>query len=48
MIGALSGATTHLLAGTGGGSKVTKADAASVQIVDEQAFLILLGRRSAG
>ena len=48
VIGALSGATTHLLAGTGGGSKVTKADAASVQIVDEQAFLILLGRRSAG
>ena len=46
--GALSGATTHLLAGTGGGSKVTNADAASVQIVDEQAFLSLLGRRSAG
>jgi DNA ligase (NAD+) len=46
--GAVSDATTHLLAGTGGGSKVTKAGAASVQIVDEQAFLILLGRRSAG
>ena len=46
--GAVSDATTHLLAGTGGGSKVTKADAASVQIVDEQAFLSLLGRRSAG
>ena len=46
--GAVSDATTHLLAGTGGGSKVTKAGAASVQIVDEQAFLSLLGRRSAG
>ena len=46
--GAVSDATTHLLAGTGGGSKVTKAGAASVQIVDEQAFLSLLDRRSAG
>ena len=44
---AVSSATTHLLAGTGGGSKVTKAEAAGVQIVDEQAFLRMLGR-SAG
>ncbi len=44
---AVSSATTHLLAGTGGGSKVTKAEAAGVRIVDEQAFLRMLGR-SAG
>ena len=42
--GAVSGATTHLLAGSGGGSKVTKAREAGVEIVDEQAFLGLLGR----
>ncbi|MDD9988592.1 MAG: NAD-dependent DNA ligase LigA [Spirochaetaceae bacterium] len=42
--GAVSGATTHLLAGSGGGSKVTRAEEAGVEIVDEQAFLSLLGR----
>ncbi len=42
--GAVSGATTHLLAGTGGGSKVTRAEEAGVEIVDEQTFLRLLGR----
>ncbi len=45
--GAVSGATTHLLAGNGGGGKATKAEAAGVLIVDERAFLRLLGR-SAG
>ena len=42
--GAVSGATTHLLAGSGGGSKVTRAEEAGVEIVDEQTFLRLLGR----
>ena len=42
--GAVSGATTHLLAGSGGGSKVSRAEEAGVEIVDEQAFLRLLGR----
>ena len=42
--GAVSGATTHLLAGSGGGSKVIRAEEAGVEIVDEQAFLRLLGR----
>lgn len=42
--GAVSGATTHLLAGSGGGSKVIRAKEAGVEIVDEQAFLRLLGR----
>lgn len=41
--GAVSGATTHLLAGAGGGVKVSKAEAAGVRIVDEQEFLRLLG-----
>ena len=44
VVSAISGATTHLLAGAGGGSKVTKAAPAGVEIVDEQAFLGLLGR----
>ena len=42
--GTVSGATTHLLAGSGGGSKVTGAEEAGVEIVDEQTFLRLLGR----
>lgn len=42
--GAVSGATTHLLAGAGGGGKAAKAKAAGIPIVDEQAFLLLLGR----
>ena len=42
--GAVSGATTHLLAGAGGGGKVTRAKEAGIPIVDEQAFLRLLGR----
>ncbi|MDE0221521.1 MAG: NAD-dependent DNA ligase LigA [Spirochaetaceae bacterium] len=42
--GAVSGATTHLLAGSGGGSKVIRAEEAGVEIVDEQAFLSLLRR----
>lgn len=42
--GTVSGATTHLLAGSGGGSKVTRAEEAGVEIVDEQTFLRLLGR----
>jgi len=42
--GAVSGATTHLLAGAGGGGKVSKAEAAGVRIVGEQEFLRLLGR----
>lgn len=41
--GAVSGATTHLLAGAGGGGKVSKAKAAGVRIVSEQEFLRLLG-----
>ncbi len=42
--GTVSGATTHLLAGSGGGSKVTRAEEAGVEVVDEQTFLRLLGR----
>lgn len=42
--GAVSGATTHLLAGSGGGSKAIRAEEAGVEIVDEQEFLRLLGR----
>lgn len=41
--GAVSGATTHLLAGAAGGVKVSKAAAAGVRIVSEQEFLRLLG-----
>lgn len=45
---AVSGTTTHLLAGAGGGSKVIKAEAAGVEIVNEQAFLRLLSRSGDG
>ncbi len=35
--------TTHLLKGTGGGSKVQKASALNVKIVEETKFLLMLG-----
>ena len=44
VVSAVSGNTTHLLAGTGGGSKLTKAGEVGAQIVSEQEFLEMLGR----
>lgn len=40
----ISGATTHLLEGKNAGSKAAKAKASGAQIVDEQAFLLLLNK----
>lgn len=43
-VGSVSSKTTHLLAGSGAGSKLTKAESLGVQIVGEDEFLRLLGR----
>jgi len=43
-VGQLSGATTHLLAGRGGGSKLSKARNMGIQVVTEKEFLQMLHR----
>jgi DNA ligase (NAD+) len=42
--GQVTGTTTHLLAGSGGGSKLAKAQELGVTIIDEEQFLRMLGR----
>ncbi len=43
-VSGVTGKTTHLLAGTGGGSKRADAERLGVKIVDEKEFLSLIGR----
>lgn len=43
-VSSVTGKTTHLLAGTGGGSKRADAERLGVKIVDEKEFLSLIGR----
>jgi DNA ligase (NAD+) len=43
VVSAVSGKTTHLLAGTGAGSKLEKAQELGVKIVNEEEFVALLG-----
>ena len=42
-VGTVTGKTTHLLCGRGGGSKRAKAEKLGVIIVDEQEFMTLIG-----
>ncbi len=44
-VGSVTGKTTHLLAGEGGGSKRADAERLGVKIVDEKEFLSLIGRK---
>ncbi len=44
VVSAVSGNTTHLLAGTGSGSKLAKAGEVGAEIVNEEEFLALIGR----
>ncbi len=44
VVSAVSGATTHLLAGEGAGSKLTKAQSLGIQIITEEIFMKLLER----
>ena len=48
VVSAVSGKTTHLLAGTGAGSKLEKAQALGLKIVSEQEFTALLQASPAG
>ena len=43
-VSSITGKTTHLLLGTGGGSKRKTAEELGVRIVDEKEFMELLGR----
>lgn len=42
-VSSVTGKTTHLLAGSGGGSKRAEAEKLGIEIVDESAFLVMLG-----
>ena len=42
-VSSVTGKTTHLLAGTGGGSKAADAERLGVKIVDEDEFLRMIG-----
>ncbi len=44
VVASVSGKTTHLLAGEGGGSKLEKARAVGARIVSEEEFLLMLAR----
>ncbi|AEV29857.1 DNA ligase, NAD-dependent [Sphaerochaeta pleomorpha str. Grapes] len=44
-VSSITGKTTHLLAGSGAGSKLTKAENLSVHIVNEEAFLDLIAEK---
>ncbi len=44
-VSSITGKTTHLLAGAGGGSKLQKAKELGIVIVDEKTFLSLLGEQ---
>lgn len=43
-VSSVTGKTTHLLAGSGGGGKLAEAERLGVKIVDEKEFLALLGK----
>lgn len=43
-VSSVTGKTTHLLAGSGGGSKRADAERLGVRIVDEREFLVLIGK----
>jgi DNA ligase (NAD+) len=45
VVAAVSGSTTHLLAGTGGGSKLRKAQELGIIVVNEEEFLDLTGKK---
>ncbi len=47
VVSAVSGKTTHLLAGVGAGSKLQKATNLGIAVVSEQEFLALLGEQEA-
>ena len=44
VVSSVTGKTTHLLAGTGAGSKLSKAEKLGVEIVEEAEFILLSGR----
>ncbi|MCH3917738.1 MAG: NAD-dependent DNA ligase LigA [Spirochaetia bacterium] len=48
VVSAITGKTTHLLCGTGGGSKRAKAEKLGIKLVDEAQFLALLGESNGG
>ena len=45
-VSSVTGKTTHLLAGSGGGSKRTEAEKLGIEIVNEAAFLAMIGKEA--